>query len=219
MAVINVTELIADIKESVNLRPEQSSTYIQRMLRYTVLDVSKRFSSLFHATETYDSDDNGVIELPADIFRVLSVIHGENEAVPQGIREYEVYKNRDISYTSELFACVKQHKDKVELKLLPAGKYEDVIVVAQQFNQGAGNMGEQYSEMLHDGTVWRYLKNVKRQDAPIVSAAKAVYKDHLDTLTFEQNQMYPQERSKFYYESQWEKNFNFTFLDQTRDVY
>jgi hypothetical protein len=217
MTLINVNSLIANVKESLDLRPEESRTFLEYLLQLTTLEVSKKFSSLFHEEDSLDSDSDGVIELPVDTFRVLSIITGLVEVEPISMRKYNIYTERDISFGTVIYGNLKQSTDKVELRLIPKGSYTDVKVVYQTFNDGAGNITSEYEEVLFHGVRYRYLMTKKLHDKDSIAMAKNAYDEKLDALTFEQNQMYPESRTQYYWEKTWEQNFQFQFFNETRD--
>lgn len=219
ITTINKDELIAGVKDSLGLRAETPNSYIEYLLKLTVIDLSKQFSTLFYEEATKNTDANGKIDLPYDTFKIISVSANSMEARPLDLREYTLYQNHTLTYNDSLFATVKQEKDKVELRLLPVGSYTNVKIIYQFLNGGVGSIPLQYEEVVFTGVRWRYLRTKRSLDPKIVGQAKSDYKEEYNRLRLDQNKMYPNPRYKAYWENEWESNFTFSVVDQTRDTY
>lgn len=218
MSTINTESLVDNLKESLDLRPEDSGTYLRYLLKQVVIDISRKFSTLFHEAVTVNSDSNGIVELPADTYRIISVQFGEREAMPISFRQYHIYTGRDISFSTEVFAAAKQYPNKVDLMLVPKQSYTDVKVIYQTYNNGAGNITIDYEPVLFWGVRAKYLATKRDLDVDNIGYAQGLYTAELDKLQYDQNAMYPSERVQYYWERNWEHNFNFNFMDGTRDV-
>lgn len=218
MPGINKNELVKSLKESLDIRPEKSSDYIDYMLKLTVMDISRLFSSLFYEETTLSSDSNGVIELPDDTFKIISVQHNTREAQPLDMREYQVYSNRDWTVENHLYATAYQSVDKVELKLIPQQTYTNVTIIYQTLNKGVGNIPIWNQDVLFWGTRYHYLMSKRPEQDKIAGMAQKQYEAKKNQLRLEQNKMYPNQRFKNYWESAWERNFLYELSDETRDV-
>lgn len=216
---INKTELINAIKESVNLRPEDSSGYVEYCLKMTVVECSKKFSRLFYLELTKDSDANGVITLPNDTFKVISVQNSTIEAQPLDLRTAMIYQNRDIEFLNNIYYTVKQTSTGMTLQLVPTSNYTDVSIICQTLNDGVGNIPAHYEEVLLLGARYKYLSTKRPGDIKLLSNSKKDYRDKLDELALEQNKLAPDSRWKQYYEADWERNFITNIADETLDRY
>ena len=220
MAVINKEELLDTLKEGLALHATEPTKYLEKMLKYTVIEVSKKFSSLFYNELTLTSDSSGIITLPSDTFKLISAQYYTVEVQPLTLRQKNIYDNLPIVTSSNLWGCIKQFKDRVELRITPEQVYTDMYVLIQNLNGGCGNIPVEYEEVLFWGTRYRYLSSKRGQiDDKIISKAGQIYQVFLDRLTMEQGKMQPSGRMQQYWEHAWESNISAFPADQTADVY
>lgn len=216
---INKTELISTIKESVNLRPEEPNGYIEKCLQLTTIEVSKKFSRLFYLELTEDSDSDGIITLPKDTFKIISVQVGDIEAAPLELREAKLYENREMDLVNNVYYTVKQTALGFTLVMVPNSNYTDVSILLQSLNGGVGNIPSYYEEVLLSGARYKYLSTKRPGDIKVLSLYKKEYQDKLNELALEQNKLAPNPRWKQYYENAWEKNMTLNLADETLDLY
>lgn len=215
---INKTELLDNIKESLNLRAEESSSYVEYLLKLCAIEVSKKFSTLFHEEETFSTDANGVVELPVDTFRMISVQHSDREAQPLSLREFNVYESKGLAFTDSLFACVKRDCDKLQLRLLPKGSYENLKVIYQRVNDGVASIPFHEQEVLFWGTRYRFLSTKRTMETDQIEVAFSNYDRKVKELQLEQNKMNPNSRLKNFWEADWERSFSFHGFNEVRDI-
>lgn len=220
MSLINKTDLLRFIKEGLNKQSETDDWYMEMCIKLAAFDVSKKFNSLFHQELVLDSDSDGIITLPADTFAILSVQEGDREARAVNLRDAQIYSSRSIVFLDNLYSSVKQFEDRVELRLLPAQTYTDVYVLVQTINGFIGNLPiHRMGTIVRGARFWYVTTKQYTIDEDLSQQIKDLYDEEMNKLQLEENMLYPDTRFKFYWEASWERNFNYTPGDLTRDVY
>jgi uncharacterized protein Usg len=217
---INKQDLIKSIKESLNLRTNEPDSFIEYCLKMTTIEVQKKFSRLFYLELVKDSNEDGIIELPNDLFKIISVQNQNIEARAVDVRTAAIYSNRDLSYVGSFFYTLKQDPSlgKNLLQLVPKGSYTNINIICQTINDGVGNIPVQYEEVLFLGARYKYVASKRPpNEIQFLQFWKEDYKNKLDELAFDQNQLVPDNRWKQYYEADWERNTIYNPSDETLD--
>ena len=220
MSLLNKDDVIRFAKEGLNLQSEEDNWYIETCLKLAIVEISKKFSTLFHNELTVTSDANGLISLPADTYKVISVQHGDREAQPLDMRDYNIYTGRDITYVNNIYANIKRYPDRLELRMVPKTAYTDVYILFQNMNNGIGNIPLEHFDAVVLGTrKWFLTTKRHTADKDMLKAIKEDFKAKMNELQMEENTNYANPRFKNYWEATWERNFNYSPADQTSDSY